>query len=200
MNLIQNISQKNSLKIILFAFLLLLGACNNNKVAENQATEKTPTEITLTDAQFKNAGIIIGKIEQKQVSSTLKVNGKIDVPPQNMVSISVPMGGYLKTTNLLPGMRVIKGQIIATMEDQQYIQLQQDLLVAKAQFSSIENEYLRQLELNKNKATSDKVFEQTKATYLTQKITIKSLSEKLKLIGINPEQLNESTRQHLFTY
>jgi cobalt-zinc-cadmium efflux system membrane fusion protein len=103
------------------------------------------------------------------------------------------MGGYLKTTNLLPGMRVTKGQIIATIEDQQYIQLQQDLLIAKAQFSSIENEYLRQLELNKNKATSDKVFEQTKSTYLTQKITIKSLSEKLKLIGINPDHLNENT-------
>ena len=193
MNLIQNISPKNNIKNISFMLLLVLGACNNKKAPEVQTVEKTPTEINLTAAQLKNAGIAIGKIEQKQVSSTLKVNGKIDVPPQNMVSISVPMGGYLKTTNLLPGMRVTKGQIIATIEDQQYIQLQQDLLIAKAQFSSIENEYLRQLELNKNKATSDKVFEQTKSTYLTQKITIKSLSEKLKLIGINPDHLNEST-------
>jgi cobalt-zinc-cadmium efflux system membrane fusion protein len=193
MNLIQNISPKNNLKITCFIFLLILGACNNKKAPEVQTVEKNPTEINLTAAQFKNAGIIIGKIEQKQVSSTLKVNGKIDVPPQNMVSISVPMGGYLKTTNLLPGMRVSKGQTIATIEDQQYIQLQQDLLIAKAQFSSIENEYLRQLELNKNKATSDKVFEQTRSTYLTQKITIKSLSEKLKLIGINPDNLNENT-------
>jgi hypothetical protein len=31
---------------------------------------------------------------------TLKLNGKIDVPPQNLVSISVPMGGYLKYTKL----------------------------------------------------------------------------------------------------
>lgn len=193
MNLIQNISSKNNLKITCFIFLLILGACNNKKAPEVQTVEKNPTEINLSAAQFKNAGIIIGKIEQKQVSSTLKVNGKIDVPPQNMVSISVPMGGYLKTTNLLPGMRVSKGQTIATIEDQQYIQLQQDLLIAKAQFSSIENEYLRQLELNKNKATSDKVFEQTRSTYLTQKITIKSLSEKLKLIGINPDNLNENT-------
>jgi cobalt-zinc-cadmium efflux system membrane fusion protein len=55
---------------------------------------------TLTDAQIKNAGIETGKIEQKQISSLLKLNGKIDVPPQNLVSISVPMGGYLKYTKL----------------------------------------------------------------------------------------------------
>jgi cobalt-zinc-cadmium efflux system membrane fusion protein len=36
----------------------------------------------------------------KQISSLLKLNGKIDVPPQNLVSISVPMGGYLKYTKL----------------------------------------------------------------------------------------------------
>jgi cobalt-zinc-cadmium efflux system membrane fusion protein len=53
---------------------------------------------TLTDAQIKNAGIE-RKIE-KQISSLLKLNGKIDVPPQNLVSISVPMGGYLKYTKL----------------------------------------------------------------------------------------------------
>jgi len=193
MNLIQNLIQHTALKNTSIIFLLIMGACNNKKAPETQTAETTPTEINLTAAQFKNAGITIGKVEQKQVSSTLKVNGKIDVPPQNMVSISVPMGGYLKATNLLPGMHVSKGEIIATIEDQQYIQLQQDLLIAKAQFSSIENEYLRQLELNKNKATSDRVFEQTKATYLTQKITIKSLTEKLKLIGINPDYLNENT-------
>ena len=135
MNLIQNIIQHTALKNTSIIFLLIMGACNNKKAPETQTDETTPTEINLTAAQFKNAGITIGKVEQKQVSSTLKVNGKIDVPPQNMVSISVPMGGYLKATNLLPGMHVSKGEIIATIEDQQYIQLQQDLLIAKALFS-----------------------------------------------------------------
>jgi cobalt-zinc-cadmium efflux system membrane fusion protein len=65
------------------------------------------------------------------------VNGKIDVPPQNMVSISVPLGGYLKSTKLLEGMHISKGEVIAIMEDQQYIQLQQDYLTAKAHFSSL---------------------------------------------------------------
>ncbi|MDI1233068.1 MAG: efflux RND transporter periplasmic adaptor subunit [bacterium] len=194
MKLIKKTTYKSSyITCIIISLLVITSGCNTKPTKEENKTEVIQTQVTLTDAQFKNAGIVLGKIEQKQVSSTLKVNGKIDVPPQNMVSISVPLGGYLKSTNLLPGMHVNKGEIIATIEDQQYIQLQQDLLIAKAQFSSIESEYQRQLELNKTKTTSDKIFEQTKANYLTQKITIKSLTEKLKLIGINPDNLNENS-------
>jgi len=114
------------------------------------------------------------------------------VPPQNMVSVSVPMGGYLKSTKLLAGMHISNGEVIATMEDQQYIQLQQDFLTAKAHFTSIEAEYNRQKELNQSKASSDKVFQQAQAEYISQKVLIKSLSEKLKLLGINPDNLNEN--------
>lgn len=182
---------KNILIIsILFA---LISACNN-KPTEN-TTEVITTEnfVELTDAQLKNAQIETGKIERKSISSLLKVNGKIDVPPQNMVSVSAPLGGYLKSTKLLEGMHISKGEIIAVMEDQQYIQLQQDYLTAKAYFSSLEKEFLRQKELNESKASSDKVFENAQAQYLSQKVLIKSLSEKLKLISVNPDNLNENT-------
>jgi len=71
--------------------------------------------------------------------------------------------------------------------------LQQDYLTAKAHFSSLEKEFQRQKELNESKASSDKVFENAQADYLSQKVLIKSLSEKLKLISINPDNLNENT-------
>lgn len=179
--------------IISIAFAILT-SCGSKK-NETTATEETPNEgtVELTDAQLKNSEIKTGKIEQRSISSLLKVNGKIEVPPQNMVSVSVPMGGYLKSTKLLAGMHISRGEVIATMEDQQYIQLQQDYLMAKAHFSSIEAEYNRQKELNQSKASSDKIFQNAQTEYLSQKILIKSLSEKLKLIGVNPDNLNENT-------
>ena len=175
---------------IVFAILASCGSKQN----ETTATEEIVNEnlVELTDAQLKNSEIKIGKIEQRSISSLLKVNGKIEVPPQNMVSVSVPMGGYLKSTKLLAGMHISKGEVIATMEDQQYIQLQQDYLTAKAHFTSIESEFNRQKELNQSKASSDKVFQNAQTEYLSQKILIKSLAEKLKLIGLNPENLNEN--------
>jgi cobalt-zinc-cadmium efflux system membrane fusion protein len=179
--------------IISVAFAILT-SCKNNQTQKEETVE-TPTEnaVELTDAQLKNSKIEIGKIEQKSISSLLKVNGKIDVPPQNIVSVSIPLGGYLKSTKLLEGMHISKGEVIAVMEDQQYVQLQQDYLTAKAHFSSLEKEFQRQKELNESKASSDKVFENAQAEYLSQKVLIKSLSEKLKLISINPDKLNENT-------
>lgn len=177
--------------VIIICTVLLLNSCKNNK-EEQQEEVSVKTEnnmVTLTDAQYKNAGIEVGTIERQNISSKLKVNGKIDVPPKNKISVSVPLGGYLKYTKLLPGMPVSRGQVIAVIEDPQYIQIQQDYLVAKAQYAYNNSEYNRQKQLNVSKATSDKVYEQTKTNYQTQNILVKSLEQKLRLIGINPSNL-----------
>ena len=181
------------MKHFLFLFtIILLSACNTKKTEAIVAVTKDENTVILTDAQIKNGGIVIGKMEQKEISNILKVNGKIDVPPQNMISISVPLGGYLKTTKLLPGMHVSKGDVIAVMEDQQYIQLQQDYLTANVRISFLENEYLRQKELNQSQASSDKVYQQAEADYRSQRVLITSLGEKLKLAGINTNKINEN--------
>lgn len=177
--------------IILIFGLLFLFACSSKKVEEANNTPVVANQLVLSDAQIKSAGIQLGKIQQKTISSTIKVNGKIDVPPQNMVSVSMPLGGYLKTTKLLPGMKVGKGEVIATMEDLQYIQLQQEYLMAKSKLQYAEAEYLRQKDLNQSKASSDKVFQQAQMDYTTQKVSMSALAEKLKLINIDPKSLSE---------
>ena len=176
--------------ILLLFIVSIFFACGNSKLTEKKAVTTLETVVNLSNEQIKSANIVLGKIEQKSLSSILKVNGKIDVPPQNMVSVSVPLGGYLKSTKLLPGMPVRKGEVIAVMEDQQYIQIQQDFLMAKAKLLYVTTEYNRQKELNIIKASSDKTFQLTEAEFSTQKILVKALSEKLKLIGINPENIN----------
>lgn len=180
--------------IILLVSSALLMSCGSETKTENTATiAPMETTVELTEAQLKNMSLTTGKLEIKSISSILKVNGTIDVPPQNLVSISVPLGGFLKSTKLLPGMHIFKGEVIAIMEDQQYIQLQQDYLTTAVNLKYTEADYNRQKDLNQSKATSDKVFQQAEADYINQKITLKSLNEKLKLIGINPEKLNENT-------
>lgn len=179
---------KKIFKMSVLFFVLYSCSSKQTDVVEKPAPSAVNV-VTLTDAQVKHAGIEAGKMEMKDISSVLKLNGKVDVPPQNIVSVSVPLGGYLKSTRLLPGMHVNRGEVLAVMEDPQYIQLQQDYLTAKAQFAFNESEYNRQKELNENKASSDKVFEQARATWQTQYILIKSLAQKLKLIGINPDRI-----------
>jgi cobalt-zinc-cadmium efflux system membrane fusion protein len=178
--------------MIFLSLILSLAGCAGNKNADEalSAPENT-NSVTLTDAQIKNAGIVTGEVTRKEISTILKLNGIVDVPPQNMVSISAPLGGYLKSTTLLPGMHITKGDVIAVMEDQPYIQLQQDYLTAKARIGFLENEYHRQKDLNSSQASSDKVFQQAEADYRSQQVLMAALAEKLRLAGINVDQLNE---------
>ncbi len=180
---------KNILSIIL---ILSLVSCNS-KQAEPTATAEAAVEtsVSLSAEQLKNAQIETGKAIKSNISSTLRLNGSIDVPPQSKVSISFPLGGYLKSSKLLPGMQVRKGEVLAVLEDAQFISLQQDYLISKSKQELTEAEYLRQKDLNVGKASSDKVLQQAKSEYETQRITLRALAEKLRLIGLNPEQLTE---------
>ena len=123
---------------------MFIGCGSKETKVESAPTVIESMKVSLTSAQFENAGIVLGAAVKREVSEILKLNGKIDVPPQNLVSVSIPMGGYLKSTDLLPGMMVKKGQVIATLEDQQYVQLQQDYLLAKVKLKTVEAEYFRQ--------------------------------------------------------
>jgi cobalt-zinc-cadmium efflux system membrane fusion protein len=180
------------MKKYLIILSIFISACNSSQTSnETKTANANENNVSLTAEQMKIAGIETGTAETKTISTILKVNGAIDVPPQNMVSISFPLGGYLKSTKLLPGMHISKGEVLAVLEDPQYIQLQQDYLMAKAKLSFSEADFNRQKELNATKANSDKIFQQAKADYESQKVLVKSLSEKLQLIGINPTTLNE---------
>jgi len=185
-----SITMSVNILVTIIAFLFL-SSCGNKKTEED-ATDSTIIEntATLTDVQIKNAGIQTGKIEQKEIAETLKLNGKIEVPPQNLVSISVPMGGYLKSTSLLQGMHVTKGEILCVVEDQQYIQLQEDYLLAKAKIVYAKAEFERQKELNQSKASSDKVYQQAQAEYNSLIVMVQSYGEKLKFAGINPNNVS----------
>jgi len=173
--------------------MISLFSCSSKKAAEADKTEDPADKISLSDEQLKNAAVETGLVEKQVLNSELKVNGLIDVPPQNIVSVSFPLGGYLKTTRLLPGMHVNKGEVIGIMEDQSLVQLQQDYLVAVARLQYLEKEFERQKLLNENNVNADKIFQQAQADYISQKVLVKGFSEKLRLININPDKLTENS-------
>jgi membrane fusion protein, heavy metal efflux system len=141
--------------------------------------------IELSADQFKAAGITLGKIGQKQISGTIKVSGVLDVPPQQLVSVSAPLGGFLKDTKLLEGSRVRKGQVIASIENMEFIQIQQDYLESKNQFEFAKADYERQQELAKENVNSQKVLQQSKTSFLNWQAKYSALREKLRLLNLD---------------
>src|SRR5688572_1622400 len=183
-----------------FIFLLLLcglAACNGSseqqQADENVSVPDTAVRgdvVTLTSLQITNAGVETALPVQQTLSTQLSVNGSVDVPPQNIVSVSFPFGGYLKNTKLLPGMHVSKGEVIGLMEDQALVQLQQDYLMAMARLNYLKLEYDRQKMLQENNVNSAKIFQQVEADYASQKVLVSGYTQKLRMIRINPANLN----------
>src|SRR5690606_33128061 len=133
-----------------------------------------------SDEQIAHAGLIVDTISVRTLQKELRVNGLVDVPPQNIVSVSFPLGGYLKTSKLLPGMHVNKGEVIGLMEDPALVQLQQDYLMAKARLVFLEQDLKRQQLLNENKVSADKVLQQVQSEHAAQQIMVRGLAEKLR--------------------
>lgn len=184
----------NKLVYIIALSLVLFSCKNASKVEDKKSDNALPKTIVRLDAsQVAQTPLSLVSAEEKTISPVFKVNGIIDVPPQNMVSVSMPLGGYLKSMKLLPGMHFNKGEVIATMQDPKYIELQQEFLIAKSRLEMLQKEFARQKELNSSKASSDKVFQQAKEAYESATITFRSLSEKILLIGIDPNKLNENS-------
>lgn len=174
--------------------LMIIFACTDKPAPVQEAAAPSgDNTVVLTDEQVATGAIVTGKTESKNLSRTIRVTGSIEAPPGNVISVSFPYGGYVRKMNLLPGTRVSRGELLVTLEDPQYIQLQQDYLTAKSSFTFLETEYNRQKELNADKTTSDKLFQQVRDEYERQRIAVKALGEKLKLISINPDKLTAET-------
>ncbi len=177
----------------LYLFLLILAmSCGDSGSNQQQMDPQDDAGkhekediIELNADQVKAAGIVLGKIEQKQISGTIKVSGMLHVPPQQLVSISAPLGGFLKDTKLLEGSRVKKGQVIASIENMDFIQIQQDYLESKNQFELGKADYERQQELARENVNSQKVLQQSKANYLNWQAKYNALKEKLKLLNLD---------------
>jgi cobalt-zinc-cadmium efflux system membrane fusion protein len=168
--------------------LSLLVALSCSKKGEETVAEEhhdeEETVVELTEAQLKTADVVLGPIENKQISGTIRVNGKLDVPPQQLISISAPLGGFLKSTSLLEGSRVKKGQLIATIENLDFIQIQQDYIEAKSQFDLAKADYDRQQELAKDNVNSQKTLQQAQSTFKTWQAKSIALEEKLRVLNI----------------
>ncbi len=179
---------------LILSSVLFLSGCNSSSEKQVESAPIVKGDmIQLTPEQMKLAGITIGNVMDTMLSGTLHVHGRIDVPPQNLASITVPMGGVIRSIKVMPGMKIRKGESIAVLEDQAYIQLQEDYLTTKARLIQAESDYQRQKGLMEAKAGSDKTLEKAKAEYQMLKVMQNSLAQKLRLIFINPQNVNENT-------
>jgi membrane fusion protein, heavy metal efflux system len=181
--------------IAIFIGLTLFSlSCRNgdNSGATTTAAEQLAEDIVeLRADQIKLAGVELGSVEMHTLGNILKVNGTVSVAPQNQATVSMPLGGFIKNTTLFPGNSVSRGQTLAVVENQDFVDIQQNYLEAKNKLQYAEAEFKRHTDLFKEDVYSAKNLEQVTMEYKNLKAEVKSLQQKLMLIGINPDGLSE---------
>lgn len=179
---------------ILFIAAVVFTSCSSKGNAESASAAEPKKEeahmVDLSEEQFKTVNIKYGTVEEKNLSSVIRASGVLDVPPQQLVTISSPYGGTLKTTELLQGKPVKKGEVIAVLENPEFIQLQQDYLDYKSQLVFLKEELDRQQELAKENVNAKKTLQKASSEYISMTARVQGLKSKLQLINIDTEKIN----------
>ncbi len=179
-------------KLIIPVITFLCVACGGGeKTTEPETAQEADVRITASadEADTSDEGSADAVTSATAVSNHTSFNGVMVVPPQRHATVTLTIGGTVHSTSLLPGMYVRKGAVIATLENPDFINLQQSYLEAHAQTEYLETEYKRQQRLSEQEAASQKRFQESKAEYLSMKSKLEAASAQLTILGLVPGDL-----------
>jgi len=182
------------------ALITALASCS--KKTETAATTTADTvnvtkaaqQIKISAEQFRNLHLELGSFSEISMNDEVKTTGMVDVPPENIASISVPITGFVKSIthgSSHPGHYVAQGTVLATIESIEFIQMQQDYFQASARAAFLDQELERQQTLNTEDIGIKKKLQQAEAEFNGNQALIKSLEAKLKLLGANMATLKK---------
>lgn len=183
-------------RMIYLALALLAVSCSNSSTPTEGSAAPVDT-VVQAPTDTARAPEVDGVSGATNVANPPSFNGIIVMPPQNHVTVTLSMGGSVQDIRVLPGKYVSKGEVILTLANPAFIELQQAYLDASAQAEYLKKEYERQHRLVSGESASLKRLEQSKADYLSMKSRMEAAAAQLALLGTDTAQLN---RKGIRTY
>lgn len=178
-----------NLYILLISVLFIACGKSEKNTETLEETSKNENTLQISKQQFESEGIQITKLEERPFNTIVKVNGMIDVPPENRASVSTFVGGYVSKIPLLVGDKVKKGQLVARLKNTEFVEIQQQYLEVSAKISYLKNEYIRQKTLFDEKITSEKNYLKAESSYKSSLANYNGLRQKLQMMNINPNSV-----------
>ncbi|WP_025763685.1 efflux RND transporter periplasmic adaptor subunit [Dyadobacter tibetensis] len=181
------------MKNLIIIFLLVsAGFSCSSPQEDNKESQETDqhddlenNRIEVSEADLLTAKIVTSNLQQKNLSNVVNANGAIDIPPQNRVSISAPMGGFIRKTDLLEGMKVRKGQVLAVIENPEFIPIQQEYLEVSSQLEYAQMDLERQKALSAEQVNALKTYQQAQTTVKTLLARKAGLAERITTAGLS---------------
>jgi cobalt-zinc-cadmium efflux system membrane fusion protein len=127
----------NKINVLVFISFTSLYACNNSSSATNEAQAEAPATtsnlVTLTNEEAQNIGLMVGRLEVRNIATSSKVNGLVNVMNPNKALATPQFGGIVQAVQVRNGSTVSKGAVIATISNPEFISLQEEYLNVQAQ-------------------------------------------------------------------
>ncbi|WP_035644623.1 efflux RND transporter periplasmic adaptor subunit [Flavobacterium sp. ASV13] len=166
-------------------FAVMLTSCNEKKAEESHEEEKSTTEVVLTTSQYNTVGIETGIVEDRNLNKIIKANGYTTVPPQNSAEVSTLIGGTVKDIYVLEGTFVNKGKVLATIQNLEVIEMQEDYHSATANVEYLQLEYNRQKTLSDENVNPRKTFQEVKAKLAAERARAQAAKNKLDALHVS---------------
>ncbi|MCD6331975.1 MAG: efflux RND transporter periplasmic adaptor subunit, partial [Bacteroidales bacterium] len=172
----------------------IISSCNARK-SKSETIHKPAVHdeniVSLTRQQINAINLKLGKIEKHNLSSTVKSNGRIELPPQSKANVSAMVGGVVKEIFVIEGDFIKKGQTLATLEHPDIVDIQQQYLENESNLEFLQQDFLRKKKLFKEKVSSGKEYQKASSEYNSVKSTVNGLKAKLKMLGIDIRSLKK---------
>lgn len=189
--------KRNIYIIAIVQLVLILASCsdqNSQKLTEGLVNDpKADNLIQISQAQFDKSDMKLGGFEQKQFPSIVSVNGMIDVPPENRADVNAILGGYVKQTHLLVGDKVKKGDVLVTLENPLFVNLQQKFMEIDGQLAYLKAEYERQKTMKVENITSEKSYLKSQSDYQKARAEHSGLQKQLEMLNIDTSKLRSGS-------
>lgn len=176
---------------------LLITACNssipkkNNYKEESENVHSEENVVSLTKKQIDAIDLNFINIEKRNISKGINVTGMLELAPQDKADISPILGGVVNKLYVFEGDIVKKGQVLLTLSNPDFIQLQQDYVTNLHDLNFKEQEYNRQKRLYEEKVGSGREFQKITSEFRTSKSIVSSLKVKLHMLGLNTSKIEK---------
>ena len=189
--------------VLLTIGIALIASCKDK---ENGSEQDTPSSqlalesgaIGIAIDQFESRGMELARAESITLREEISTQGYIDVPPESRALVSAPMPGFIQNAPLIVGDQVKRGQQVISLENPDFITLQQGYLEAFAQQQFLKAEYERQKTLYEEQVSSRKNFMMAESEFRKNSAKLSSLEAQLGLLKVSTEKLRkEGIRPHL---
>ncbi len=182
-----------NIRIIVYAaiFSFITFSCGTEIEKQDEISDL----IEISQQQFDENAMQLGKIERQVFESIVKSTGTITTTPLGNAKINAPLNGLIKNIFFENGQFIKKNQVLLEIAGNEIIDLQKEFAVVSANLKRLKADYERIKLLYNEKAVAEKDFLLTEAEYKANLANYNGLKLKIQTIGLSPDKIEDGNFQ-----